>query len=164
MTHASIASWRNHPWLVAHPVWRAAFDWIERQGPDSPVGDTPLGYPDMLGRVMAYPLKPRDQCLYEAHRRTIDIQVTLAGCEGIEFADMRAISARNNYSDALDVEHFDLPTRGISTVRNIPGFFSMILPGEPHLPQINMSDEQNPCVRKLVVKVPALLVGVACNS
>ena len=164
MTHATISSWRTHPWLSSHPAWRAAFDWIELQGPESPVGDTPLGHPAFLGRVMAYTLKPRNQCLYEAHRRTIDIQVTLEGCEGIEFADPRVIVARNNYSHPADVEHFHMPEKGTSSVLNIPGYFALILPGEPHLPQLAIADGPPSLVRKLVVKVPADLVGVHASS
>ena len=160
MTLGTIAQWNAIPGLAGHPVWEAAFAWIARQGPDADLGDTPLGLQGFMGRVMQYPTKLREQCVYEAHRRTIDIQVTLEGCEGIEFADERSIVGLGNYATTADVEHFRTPSKGAATVRNVPGRFVIIMPGEPHLPQLALDEGSSPLVRKLVVKVPAALVGV----
>jgi beta-galactosidase beta subunit len=84
----------------------------------------------------------------------------LEGCEGIEFADERSIVGLGNYAATPDVEHFRTPSKGAATVRNLPGRFVIILPGDPHLPQLALDEGASPLVRKLVVKVPAALVGV----
>jgi biofilm protein TabA len=158
MIHDLLARWQTIPGLAAHPVWSASFQWLERTATTAPEGDHPLGSPGFLARVMSYPLKARGEARYESHRRTIDIQYTLEGGEGIEFTDPALLSSLNDYNETKEVEHYATPSAGQVHVSNVAGRFTLILPGEPHMPQLAIAGQSR--VRKVVIKIPAALVGL----
>jgi YhcH/YjgK/YiaL family protein len=130
---------------------------MEANAASSSEGDYPLDSPGFLVRVMAYPLKTREEARYESHRRTIDVQYTIEGGEGIEIASLSALQSLGDYCKDKDVEHFKLPDSSIARVENLTGRFTVLFPGEPHLPQLLTGEHKS--VRKLVVKIPAHLVG-----
>ena len=156
MIHDSIKNWRRIPGFQGHPIWSEAFQWLEANAATAPEGFHQLGEEGFYARVMAYPLKDRSAARYEAHRRTIDIQYTIDGAEGIELCAEDDLVARNDYSDEKDVEFFETPPQGVATVENLVGRFTVLYPGEAHLPQLGARGHK--AVRKVVVKVPAKLV------
>lgn len=158
MIAALLSEWRGIPGFAAHPVWTRAFEWIEANAASSSEGDYPLNAPGFLVRVMAYPLKTREEARYESHRRTIDVQYTIQGGEGIEITSLSALESLGDYSEEKDVEHFKFPNSAIARVENLAGRFTVLFPGEPHLPQLFTGDHK--FVHKLVVKIPAHLVGL----
>ena len=107
---------------------------------------------------MSYPLKTRNQGRYESHHHTIDLQYTIEGGEGIEIADLATLESLGDYSEVKDVEHFRLPPSGSARVENLAGRFTILFPGEPHMPQLLTGAHS--FVRKLVVKIPARLAGL----
>jgi YhcH/YjgK/YiaL family protein len=107
---------------------------------------------------MSYPLKTRNQGRYESHHHTIDLQYTIEGGEGIEVANLAALQSLGNYSEEKDVEHFHMPPSGSARVENMAGRFTILFPGEPHMPQLLTGEHT--FVRKLVVKIPGRLVGL----
>ena len=157
MTHHPLSQWRSIPGLVGNDIWTTAFRWLETESAPAPEGDHPLGQDGFFARVMAYEVKSRDQARYEMHRRTIDIQYTISGAEGIEVTPRGDLVPMNNYSEAAEVEHFETPQSGQVRVDNLPGCFTILLAGEPHMPQLRVPGHS--AVRKVVVKIPAHLVG-----
>ncbi|MCW5560003.1 MAG: YhcH/YjgK/YiaL family protein [Verrucomicrobiae bacterium] len=158
MIHDLLTHWRSIPGLTAHPVWSASFQWLEREASAAAEGDHPLGSTGFLARVMSYPLKARGAARYESHRRTIDVQYTLEGGEGIEFSDPSILTSLNDYNETKEVEHYATPSEGQALVANLAGRFTLILPGEPHMPQLSVSGCTQ--VKKVVIKIPAALVGL----
>ena len=106
---------------------------------------------------MGYPLKSRDTARYEMHRRTIDIQYTIEGAEGIEVTPVAGLVPLGDYSEAKEVEHFVTPGAGQVRVDNVAGWFTILFPGEPHMPQLQVPGHTS--VRKVVIKIPLALVG-----
>ncbi|MBL9175248.1 MAG: YhcH/YjgK/YiaL family protein [Verrucomicrobiales bacterium] len=157
MIHDSLPRWRTLPGLSSHAIWSTAFQWLETKAATAPEGDHPLGQDGFFARVMAYPTKDRPQAKYEMHRKTIDIQYTVEGAEGIEVTDTSRLVALNNYSEAAEVEHFETPSLGNVRVDNLAGWFTILFAGEPHMPQLRADGA--PSVRKVVVKIPAHLVA-----
>lgn len=157
MIHDSLDRWRLSPGLAAHAVWKTSFAWLEAAAPTASEGIHPLGSDGFFARVMGYPLKTRDAARYEMHRRTIDIQYTLEGAEGIELAPVERLISLQDYNDAKEVEHFQSPAAGQALVENLTGRFTILFPGEPHMPQLQVPGFTS--VRKVVIKVPIALVG-----
>lgn len=157
MIYDSLNRWRNLPGLADHAVWKTSFLWLETAAATAADGIHPLGPEGFFARVMGYPLKARDTARYEMHRRTIDIQYTLEGAEGIEVAPVGGLVALDDYSDAKEVEHFATPAAGQARVDNLAGWFTILFPGEPHMPQLLVPGHAS--VRKVVIKVPLALVG-----
>jgi len=158
MIHDLLTHWRSIPGLAAHPVWSASFQWLEHEAAAAAEGDHPLGSTGFLARVMSYPLKARDDARYESHRRTIDVQYTLEGGEAIEFSDPGILTRLNDYNETKEVEHYATPPEGQVRIANLAGRFTVILPGEPHMPQLSVTGCS--AVRKVVIKIPAALVGL----
>lgn len=157
MIHDSLSRWRTIPGLVGHPIWQAAFVWLESKAAHAPEGIHPLGSEGFYARVMSYALKPRETARYEAHRQTIDVQFTVEGGEGIELAAPEDLVPLHDYSAEKEVEHFATPLRGVALVENLAGRFTILFPGEPHLPQLRVRGLE--AVKKVVIKIPVALIG-----
>lgn len=157
MIHAALSDWRKYPGLVKHPVWQAAFQWLEACAEQQADGIYPLGQDGFYARVMSYALKERDVARYENHRHTIDIQYTLNGAERIELSPENMLERLDDYACAKDTEHYKTPAGFDAVVTNSKGLFTIIFPGEPHMPQLMVPGAD--AVKKVVVKIPAGLVG-----
>jgi YhcH/YjgK/YiaL family protein len=156
MIHDSLNRWRTYPGLTQHRVWATAFAWLENHAATATEGFHPLGEEGFYARVRSYPLKTRETARYEAHRQTIDVQFTVEGGEGIELAAPAELTPLHDYSAEKEVEHFATPAHGVALVENLAGRFTVLFPGEPHLPQLQIRSLT--AVRKVVVKIPAALV------
>jgi len=144
------------PGLSGHPLWSAAFTWIEENAAIAEEGWYDLGVGGARVRVMSYPTKSREVAKYEAHRDTIDIQYTIEGAEGIEFTPTESLIAKEDYNPEKDAQIFETPVASEGRVDNVPGRFSIFYPEDAHLPQLNVEGYGK--VRKLVVKVPVTAV------
>jgi YhcH/YjgK/YiaL family protein len=144
------------PGLSQHKIWTIAFTWLEANALTASEGLHPLGEDGFYARVMEYSLKTRDTARYESHRQTIDVQFTISGGEGIEIAASEDLAPLNDYSPEKEVEHFVTPSRGVAMIDNLAGRFTILFPGEAHLPQLAIRSHQS--VRKVVVKIPVKLV------
>lgn len=156
MITSKLSHWQSIPGLKPHPVWSAAFIWIEENAATAEEGWYDLGIGGAKVRVMSYPTKTREEAKYEAHRETIDIQYTIKGAEGIEFTPTENLTPREDYNPEKEVQIFETPETSEGRVDNVPGRFSIFYPEDAHLPQLNVEGVES--VRKLVVKVPCSAV------
>lgn len=152
MLTSHIRYWKSVPGLSSHHVWIAAFTWIEAHATTAKEGWHDLGIDDVRLRVMTYDTKTREEAKYEAHRKTIDIQYTIDGAEGIEFTTTESLSPRETYNPEKDVQIFETPKMSEGRVENVPGRFSIFYPEDAHLPQLHVPKYGR--VKKLVVKIP----------
>ncbi len=139
------------------PALRKAFAWIRAMPPTPADGITELRGPAMYVNVHGYATLPADQCRWESHHHTIDVQFCIGGGEQIDWLPDGTLAPMNNYDAEKDTEHWrsaeaTSPTR----LRMFPRAFVVFLPGELHLPKI--ADGSHPEVRKLVVKIQAHLL------
>lgn len=152
MITSHLNHWRSLPGLSSHPVWSAAFAWVEEKASTAEEGWYELGIGGAKVRVMSYETKTRDTAKYEAHREMIDIQYTIEGAEGIEFTRTETLTPKDDYNPEKDVQIFETPAVSEGRVDNVPGCFSIFYPEDAHLPQLNVEGEG--WVKKLVVKIP----------
>jgi len=146
-------------WLEGrHPVMAAAFEWLRTMPADAPDGITELGGPDFYVNVHGYTTKPVEQCRWESHRRTVDVQYCIRGGELIQCTPVRALESLGDYVETKDVEHWRDGQLPATVLRMNPERFVIFLPNELHRPQI--FDGTHPDVRKLVVKIGAHRLGM----
>jgi len=151
-----LSNWRSTAFFSSSAVWSSAFQWIEANA-----GSASEGYhhdfPDknMFVRVMNYKLKDRKSAQYENHKRTIDLQYTIMGAEGIEYTPVHLLTARGKYVADNDYQLHDIPTCGYGRIDNFVGHFCILWPNDGHMPQLRVEGFQS--VRKLVVKIPLSL-------
>lgn len=148
--------WRTLPGLASHPVWKAAFEWIETKAATAEIGTFELGVGEATVRVMEYDTKTRESARYEAHRETIDLQYTIQGAEGIEIVPTEKLFPDGEYDAAKDFQFFETPSISEARVDNVEGRFCILYPQDGHMPQLRVGNI--PQVRKLVVKIPVVSV------
>lgn len=105
----------------------------------------------LYAMIMRYDTVSPEESRYESHRNVVDLQYTLAGGEGIEWAHTERLEADGPYDAERDLQ-FYLPEEPSAFVKNLPGCFSIYIPTDAHRPKIRL--EGHPDVFKAVVKIP----------
>ncbi|CAA6678752.1 MULTISPECIES: YhcH/YjgK/YiaL family protein [unclassified Lentimonas] len=153
----NIKNWKSLPGVTSHPVWKAAFEWIEANAHRSEVGQYDLGVGGAFVRVMEYDLKERGDARYESHLATIDLQYTIEGAEGIEIQSVELLEKEGEFLEEKDFQFYKPIGKGLHRVDNTTGNFCILYPQDGHMPQLYVNGFTH--VRKLVVKIPVSSVA-----
>jgi YhcH/YjgK/YiaL family protein len=101
----------------------------------------------VFAMIQHYDTKPKEQGVWEAHRKYIDVQYVAEGQELMGYANLRYLQAGE-----YDAEKDFLPLQGEgSYVLMKAGTFVVLTPQDAHIPQIAVDLPQP--VKKVVVKV-----------
>ena len=145
--------------FLNHPIFLESFEWILKNAETAAVGIHELGKPNWFANVHAYETQSREQCVWENHTRTVDIQYIIEGVEGIDFARVEALGEPTLYKPETDTQKFSPEPFASSHLVLNAGEFVVFFPGEAHRPKVAIGE---PCaLRKLVVKIPMNLVAGA---
>lgn len=109
---------------------------------------------DVFANVMTYETKLRKDCCFEAHKKYIDVQIILDGCENIatEHIDvMHRYKCLQPFADG-DTELFEMNDDGKDNILN-KGDFIILFPEDAHMPCVCVNTPSP--VRKAVIKIPA---------
>lgn len=138
--------------------WKFAFDYLHSLTPEAETTEmTPLMGDDVLARVMCYETRSVDDAVLEAHDAYVDIQMTLAGGEGIEWFPRSTLTVKTPYDAAADVVFFYRPDIAPVRIQNVPGMFSVFFPDDAHSPQLTLGDAPA-LIKKVVVKLLAAAI------
>ena len=137
-------------------VWECAFRFLESLHPDSEETKTTLQGDDMFACVMSYETRSIQEAKLEAHRKYIDIQMTLVGAERIDWFPLENLEVKTPYDDT-DFEFYHRPGDAPIHIDNHPGNFAVLFPDDAHMPQLVVGDAPK-IVKKVVVKVRLDLV------
>ena len=114
-----------------------------------PVGKTPIDGDQVFALVQDNTTKPREQGVWEAHRKHIDVQFVAAGIEEMGYANVNTLTVRKPYDEQTDFALFD----GAGSFVTVPaGSFTIFFPQDAHIPGSAVDGQPAP-VRKVVVKV-----------
>jgi YhcH/YjgK/YiaL family protein len=102
----------------------------------------------LFALVQDYTTRPADQCVWEAHRKYIDVQYVVWGVERIGYSHLTSATEREAYDPDRDVAFFE-PGGDYVTVR--AGIFVIFRPEDVHSPSVAAGAPA--AVRKVVVKV-----------
>ncbi len=101
----------------------------------------------LFALVQEYTTRAADQCVWEAHRRYVDVQLVVTGAERMGVAALGQLREREAYDSARDVAFFE-PGSEFVTIR--AGMFAIFGPEDVHSPC--HAAGQPALVRKVVVK------------
>jgi YhcH/YjgK/YiaL family protein len=101
----------------------------------------------LFALVQEYTTRAEDQCVWEAHRRYIDVQFMAVGAERMGYAPLAAMREREPYDPARDVALFE-PGSELVTIRE--GMFAIFGPEDVHSPCHAAGEPRR--VRKVVIK------------
>ena len=138
-----------------HPLFGKAFAFLKRDD----LATLPLGRHDIDGdrcwaNIQEVELAAPSERKLEAHRRFIDIQAPITGCETIGLAEMDAAALALPFDVEKDFVLYDGPSRLVTLA---PGDFAIFFPPlGAHAPCCRVPGGQGPArIRKVVVKVAA---------
>lgn len=89
-----------------------------------------------FGIGLAYSTKNANECLWEAHRKYLDIHVILEGTEIVQISDISKMKSTKEYED--DYELFDGDKEQEILLQ--PGTFLLLFPNEVHKTSIQVYD------------------------
>jgi len=93
--------------------------------------------------------KPREQGVWESHRKYVDVQFVAAGVEEMGYANIKTLTEKTSYDEKDDYGLFE----GAGSFVTVPaGSFTIFFPEDGHIPGCAV-DDKPAAVRKIVVKV-----------
>ncbi|MFW5883643.1 MAG: YhcH/YjgK/YiaL family protein [Verrucomicrobiota bacterium] len=150
MLYGKLDDLENYAALIAHPIWRRAFTWIQEMPAQPECKIHELDGERLFVNVMRYETVPVEEARFESHRRYIDLQYTIEGGEQIELAHSDSLQPDGAYDAERDLQ-FYLPAPATSRVDKQAGWFSIYFPQDAHRPKL--ADGRHDAIYKLVVKI-----------
>lgn len=142
----------TYHFLLERPIWKAAFEELEKLTEQTSLGDYPLpGFPKALVKMMKYDTKELKECRFETHQHHVDLQFTIAGGEVIAWLPSGELEANGGFDSEKDLQFYQPKPVGTLIHKNA-GRFSIYYPEDAHRPQIN--DGVSTWVFKAVIKLP----------
>ncbi|MCE5272104.1 YhcH/YjgK/YiaL family protein [bacterium] len=129
-----------------------AFAWLRANAANPPVdGRYEIDGDRVFALVMQYTTLPREQKIYEGHRRFLDVQfIAGGGPEALYYGPAAEAPEAEAYDATKDFVKFD-PAYGKSMVVLRKGEFAIFFPEDAHMPGAMFESPAE--VKKIVVKV-----------
>lgn len=104
---------------------------------------------EVFALVQQYETKPLEKGAWEAHRKYIDVQYVLEGCEIMGYANINTMKTAKEYDECGD---YLLLEGGGCYFKVDAGSFAVFTPEDVHMPGLAVNDVSDN-IRKVVVKV-----------
>ncbi len=140
-----------HKYYSVHPSFKKAFEALAEIDDNTPDERITVDGDNIFINLGEYVNKNIDECLYESHKKYIDIQYVLKGEEYIDICDEKILKVTNDRLDTDDIAFFE-NTEKFSRADLAEGIFVVIFPGEAHKPMI-APDGKGIKTRKAVAKI-----------
>jgi biofilm protein TabA len=117
--------------------------------------DTPNGvyknHKDFYFKVMSYDTKLTSN-ITESHRKEVDVQILLAGKEGIKIFNSKDVEISQAYDEETDCQFYNPIGIPVSEINLIPGYMAVFFPDDLHNTQyaVNSNIET---LKKIVIKI-----------
>lgn len=103
--------------------------------------------------VESYSTQRMEERKYESHKRYVDIQFILSGCENILVAPVNSLRVCDVYSVSNDIAFYYSDWEG-EPVRLNEGQALLLVPEDGHMPCVRVEEDKSVNVRKAVAKIP----------
>ncbi len=133
-----------------------AVDWIRNLPANPAEGRIALEVEGMYAIIVRYATVTPAESRFETHRKYVDLQYTLAGCEAIEWAPRETLANDGDYDLEKDLL-FHHPGTVFGRVIKAAGFFSIYTSVDAHRPKVQVGGFTD--AFKLVVKIPVNRFG-----
>jgi len=157
MIYGRLSAPDTYRFLLVNPAWKQAFDWLQTVTPQTPAGRSAVRGEEIYANVHGYETLPAKDCLFESHRRYVDLQYCITGNEAIQWALAGELRPTGEYSAEDDILFYARPAHAVTSLQMVPGAFAIFAASDAHAPKV--SNGSNGTVFKVVVKVDARLLG-----
>lgn len=146
----------------APQMWDSIFTWLATTDPTQmEPSNNAMQWSHAYVKVLNQALRTPENCQWEQHRRTIDLQWDVTGSERYHLTHSpECLVPRNDYNEKKDVQNFGWDKKAIPTAAQClvldsdPGHFYLFFPNDIHQAT---GIGQQPCTpRKVVVKIDYL--------
>jgi YhcH/YjgK/YiaL family protein len=121
--------------------------------PNRADGKYPLDGDRVFAMVQRYTTKPPADCIWESHRKYIDVQFIGAGVECIDVVPIDTVTTKTPYDPGRDATFYHPPVQAIPARLILPaGTFAVLFPHDVHSPCIAPAAGPGEVV-KVVIKV-----------
>jgi YhcH/YjgK/YiaL family protein len=156
MLHSEINSPQIWKPFLGNPIILKSLEWIIHNGNQAEVGIYEFDQPGWFVNVHGYKTQARENCTWENHTQTIDIQYMIDGVECIDVTSVEKLGAPVLFKPESDTQKFATSNFETTQILLRPGDFAIFMPSEAHRPKIAVGDPDD--LKKLVVKIPADLL------
>ena len=157
MIHGHLSARDTYQFLLPTPAWKLAFDFLSTVTPATPKGRRSLQGDDIYVNVHGYETLPVEKCVFESHRRYVDLQYCITGGETILWSLATELPPNGAYHENDDLQFYPVPAHATTRLRMLPGAFAIFFPSDAHAPKL--ADGLHPDTFKLVIKIDARLVS-----
>jgi len=116
---------------------------------DFPSATVHIDGDDIFANPSIFCSKPIKDCVYEGHRKYIDIHYIVSGVEGISTANVKNLKVSKDYVE--DILFFESDGEVDTTCWLTPGCFMVCFPNDAH--QVAIMRDIPAEIKKIVVKV-----------
>ena len=143
----------------APQMWDSIFVWLATTDPVTmEPSNNAMQWSHAYVKVLDQALRTPENCQWEQHRHTIDLQWDVTGSERYHLTHSpECLTPRNEYNEKKDVQNFGWDKKAIPTAKQClvidsdPGHFYLFFPNDIHQAT---GIGQQPCTpRKVVVKI-----------
>lgn len=134
-----------------HPSFKAAFEALKSINTSTPDERITVDGDNIFINLSTYINKNVNDCLFESHKKYIDIQFVLNGSEKIDVCPTASLKATDDRLDSDDIAFYE-NTSVFSQAYLTEGGFAVLFPGEAHRPCV-APDGKGVKVRKAVAKI-----------
>ncbi len=134
-----------------HPSFKAAFEALKAITEETPDEKITVDGDNIFINLSSYTNKNVDDCLFESHKKYIDIQFVLKGSEIIDVCDINGLNVTENRLETDDIAFYE-NTDTFNTAYLNAGEFVVLFPEEAHRPCV-APDGKGVKVRKAVAKI-----------
>lgn len=103
----------------------------------------------ILANPVSFLSKNETECMYEAHRKYIDVHYIVEGIEKIATADVKKLQEKVSFSEDKDIGFYEGCESGNYILK--PGEFMVCFPSDAH--KVGMMNTVPEMVKKIVVKI-----------
>ena len=143
-------------------MWDSIFSWLATADPVAmETSSKAMTWSHAYVKILDQALRTPENCQWEQHRRTIDLQWDVTGSERYHMTHSpECLEPRNEYNEKKDVQNFNWNKKAVPTadqclvIDSDPGHFYLFFPNDIHQAT---GIGQQPCTpRKVVVKIEVL--------
>ncbi len=134
-----------------HPSFKEAFEAMAKIVSDTPDERITVDGDNIFINLSTYTNKNVDDCLFESHKKYIDIQYVVTGAELIDVCQTNTLKATDDRLDTDDIAFYE-NTDIFSTAYLAEGIFVVLFPGEAHRPCV-APDGKGIKTKKAVAKI-----------
>lgn len=155
MIHDTLNNW---PLYYNSAPWRCAFEFLATLSATSEdSARISLQGDDIYAMIMSYQTCSPDESILETHDEYIDIQMSLANSEAIDWFPRHTLDVKVPYDPDNDRTFYHRPDLTPVRINNFPSYFTVLHPDDAHMPKM-MTTKSSEMVKKVVVKMRRTLL------